>query len=124
MTRSEEVKGFFDKEEKDREDRDAAYQKFENPIQNWIGRGMIKNNIKILLCTVQDILWKDNKWQRISMADMMTPQDVKKIYRKAINMFHPDKMMSEKDPDKLYIANRCFTALNDAFNEFKTRERV
>lgn len=31
---------------------------------------------------------------------------------------HPDKIgsSSEEDPDKVYIANRCFAALTDAFD--------
>ena len=36
---------------------------------------------------------------------------------------HPDKVgsSSEGDPDKVYIANRCFAALTEAYNLFKVR---
>lgn len=32
---------------------------------------------------------------------------------------HPDRIQASDDPDKIYIANRCFAALTDAFNIFK-----
>ena len=53
------------------------------------------------------------------MDKMSDGNQVKKYFRKAITMCHPDKVNSSDDPDKIYIANRCFSALNDAFNEFK-----
>ncbi len=36
---------------------------------------------------------------------------------------HPDKVgsSSESDPDKVYIANRCFAAITEAYNQFKVR---
>lgn len=41
-------------------------------------------------------------------------------------MCHPDKINPEKetDADKVYIANRCFAALNDAFNEYKNEPGI
>lgn len=35
---------------------------------------------------------------------------------------HPDKLQNEKlfDSDKIYIANRCFAALNTAYNAYKS----
>lgn len=33
---------------------------------------------------------------------------------------HPDKLRNcEDDPDKVYIANRCFAAITEAYNIFK-----
>ena len=43
---------------------------------------------------------------------------------KAIMMMHPDKIAQDSDADKVYIANRCFAALNEAFNEFKNEPGV
>lgn len=53
------------------------------------------------------------------MDKMSDGNQVKKYFRKAITMCHPDKVNQSDDSDKIYIANRCFSALNDAFNEFK-----
>ena len=60
------------------------------------------------------------------MDKLAEPKDVKKYHRKAIMMCHPDKINAAKcdDADKVYIANRCFAALNDAFNDFKNEPGV
>ena len=41
-------------------------------------------------------------------------------------MCHPDKINTdtEKSQDKVFISNRCFAALNDAFNEYKSEPGV
>lgn len=53
------------------------------------------------------------------MDKLANPQEVKKYYRKATLLCHPDRIQSSEDPDKVYIANRCFAALTDAYNIFK-----
>jgi len=53
------------------------------------------------------------------MDKMSDPAQVKKFYRKAIMMCHPDKINSgEFNPEKMYIANQCFAALTEAYNEY------
>ena len=42
----------FLKDEKDKESREKAHEKYEEKISNWIGRGPMKNHIKVLLCTL------------------------------------------------------------------------
>jgi len=34
-------------------------------------------------------------------------------------MLHPDKVLGSGDNDKIYISNRVFSAMTDAFNLFK-----
>lgn len=54
------------------------------------------------------------------MDKLLNPLEVKKYYRKATMLCHPDKVgHSGGDPDKVYIANRCFAALTEAYNIFK-----
>lgn len=79
----------------------------------------MKNHIKILLCTLQDILWQGNGWKRVGMHEVQDPLEVKKLYRKASLLCHPDRIQSSDDSEKVYIANRCFAALNDAYALFK-----
>ena len=53
------------------------------------------------------------------MDKLSDPNQVKKYYRKAIMLCHPDKQkVSEFDADKVYIANQCFAALTEAYNEY------
>lgn len=57
------------------------------------------------------------------MDKLLDPNEVKKYYRKATMLCHPDKVGSGggTDPDKVYIANRCFAAITEAYNLFKVR---
>ena len=53
------------------------------------------------------------------MDKVQDPNDVKKYYRKATLLCHPDRIQSSDDPEKVYIANRCFAALTEAYNLYK-----
>lgn len=108
----------------DKENREKAHEKYELRIDNWIGRGPMKNNIKVLLCTLQDVLWPQNTWKRVGMADVQDPHTVKTLYKKATLLCHPDRIQSSGDPEKIYIANRCFAALTEAFALFKVISKV
>lgn len=55
------------------------------------------------------------------MDKLADPNEVKKYYRKAMLLCHPDKVKQFDDPDKRFIANRCFATLTEAFNVFKVR---
>jgi curved DNA-binding protein CbpA len=58
------------------------------------------------------------------MDKLLDPNEVKKYYRKATMLCHPDKVGSNSgnDPDKVYIANRCFAAITEAYNQYKVRK--
>ena len=77
-----------------------------------------KNNLRVLLCTLQDVMWQGATWKRVGMADVMDPSVVKKLYYKAVMLVHPDKQ-ANAGPDQEYIANRVFGALNEAWKEHK-----
>jgi DnaJ-class molecular chaperone len=72
------------------------------------------------------VLWEGNNWKVVGMDKVADPNQVKKFYRKAMMMCHPDKINvdTEQNADKVFISNRCFAALNDAFNEFKNEPGV
>ena len=53
------------------------------------------------------------------MDKLMDPSQVRKAYLKAAAICHPDKVLNIEDPDKIYISNRCFAALTEAFNLYK-----
>ncbi len=39
------------------------------------------------------VLWEgETRWKPIGMADLVTPEQVKKVYRKAVLVVHPDKV--------------------------------
>lgn len=49
------------------------------------------------------------------MDKLLKPAEVKKTYFKAAQILHPDKVQRTGDLDQLYIANRCFAAINEAY---------
>lgn len=56
------------------------------------------------------------------MDKMHDPNRVKFYYRKATMICHPDKLgNSSENPDKVYIGNRCFAAITEAYNQFKVK---
>ena len=60
-------------------------------ILDWIeGK---ERNIRALLSTLHTVLWDGEiRWKPVSMADLVTPDQVKKYYRKAVLVVHPDKV--------------------------------
>ncbi|XP_004841572.2 putative tyrosine-protein phosphatase auxilin isoform X3 [Heterocephalus glaber] len=51
-----------------------------------------ERNIRALLSTMHTVLWAgETKWKPVGMADLVTPEQVKKVYRKAVLVVHPDK---------------------------------
>uniref|UniRef100_A0A7M4EW18 Auxilin n=1 Tax=Crocodylus porosus TaxID=8502 RepID=A0A7M4EW18_CROPO len=78
-----------------------------------------ERNIRALLSTMHTVLWAgETKWKPVSMADLVTPEQVKKIYRKAVLVVHPDKATGQ--PYEQY-AKMIFMELNDAWSEFENQ---
>lgn len=63
-------------------------------ILDWIeGK---ERNIRALLSTLHTVLWEgETRWKPVSMADLVTPDQVKKYYRKAVLVVHPDKVQCQ-----------------------------
>ncbi|KAF1481338.1 Cyclin-G-associated kinase, partial [Pygoscelis antarcticus] len=90
---------------------------FKLKILEWIeGK---ERNIRALISTLHTVLWEgENKWKPVSMADLVTPEQVKKYYRKAVLVVHPDKATGQ--PYEQY-AKMIFMELNDAWSEFENQ---
>ncbi|CAB1432731.1 unnamed protein product [Pleuronectes platessa] len=86
-------------------------------ILDWIeGK---ERNIRALLSTMHTVLWEgETRWKPIGMADLVTPEQVKKVYRKAVLVVHPDKATGQ--PYEQY-AKMIFMELNDAWSEFDSQ---
>lgn len=78
--------------------------------------GRIKN-IRTLLSTMHLVIWEDSKWQEVNMGKLIQPSDVKRVYRKAMIVVHPDKS-SGRNAEQLLIAERIFAAVNTAWDDF------
>ncbi|XP_059173806.1 cyclin-G-associated kinase-like [Physella acuta] len=76
-----------------------------------------EKNIRALLCSLGSVLWDgEARWQPIGMHQLVTPDQVKKIYRKAVLSVHPDKLTD--DPNQP-LAKLIFMELNDAWAKFE-----
>lgn len=64
-------------------------------------------------------MWPNSSWQRVGMDKLLDFQQVRKAYLKAANICHPDKILSNEDPEKLFISNKVFAAVTEAFNKYK-----
>ncbi|RLN32321.1 hypothetical protein BBJ28_00009941 [Nothophytophthora sp. Chile5] len=78
--------------------------------------GRIKN-IRTLLSTMHQVMWEGSKWTEVNMGKLLQPSDVKKHYRKAMIVVHPDKS-GGRNAEQLLIAERVFAAVNAAWEEF------
>lgn len=65
-------------------------------ILDWIeGK---ERNIRALLSTMHTVLWEgETRWKPVGMADLVTPEQVKKVYRRAVLVVHPDKVRGQKN---------------------------
>nr|XP_045017415.1 cyclin-G-associated kinase isoform X3 [Jaculus jaculus] len=88
-----------------------------------------ERNIRALLSTLHTVLWDgESRWTPVSMADLVTPGQVKKQYRRAVLVVHPDKVMptllhpqqATGQPYEQY-AKMIFMELNDAWSEFENQ---
>ncbi|KAH9489463.1 hypothetical protein Btru_046281 [Bulinus truncatus] len=76
-----------------------------------------EKNIRALLCSLGSVLWDgEARWQPIGMHQLVTPDQVKKVYRKAVLSVHPDKLTD--DPNQP-LAKLIFMELNDAWAKFE-----
>lgn len=60
-------------------------------ILDWIDGK--ERNIRALMSTMHTVLWDgETRWKPVSMSELLTPDQVKKYYRKAVLVVHPDKV--------------------------------
>ncbi|KAH7464675.1 Cyclin-G-associated kinase [Phytophthora ramorum] len=98
--------------------KDTANTVIGPRLKTWAeDNGRVKN-IRTLLSTMHQVMWEDCKWTEVNMGKLIQPNDVKKHYRKAMIVVHPDKS-GGRNAEQLLIAERVFAALNTAWEEFQ-----
>ncbi|KAL0892397.1 hypothetical protein ABMA27_015518 [Loxostege sticticalis] len=75
-----------------------------------------KANIRALLCSLHTVVWEDCRWTRCDMSQLVTPDHVKRNYRKACLAVHPDKQMGTPNES---LAKLIFMELNNAWSDFE-----
>jgi cyclin G-associated kinase len=92
-------------------------------MNQWIGHPT-KNHVRVLLCTLPDVLWQGAKWDRIGMDKLVETDEVRKAYKKYIVKLHPDKVKGGEDPERDYLSNAVFAAITEAWEKFKAQENI
>ncbi|EPQ20453.1 Cyclin-G-associated kinase [Myotis brandtii] len=78
-----------------------------------------ERNIRALLSTLHTVLWDgESRWTPVGMADLVTPEQVKKQYRRAVLVVHPDKATGQPYEQQ---ARMIFMELSDAWSEFESQ---
>ncbi|KAM5338996.1 cyclin-G-associated kinase isoform 2-T2 [Glossophaga mutica] len=78
-----------------------------------------ERNIRALLSTLHTVLWDgESRWTPVGMADLVTPEQVKKQYRRAVLVVHPDKAVGQPYEQQ---ARLVFMELSDAWAEFESQ---
>lgn len=55
-------------------------------------KGGKEENIRALVASLENVLWPELNWQKVGMHELVTPNQVKIRYTKAIAKLHPDKV--------------------------------
>ncbi|KAH8583576.1 uncharacterized protein ELE39_000344 [Cryptosporidium sp. chipmunk genotype I] len=91
---------------------------YENLVEE-IGRWSRKSDgsykdIRVLLSSLQQVLWENAQWEPVEFSKLMSDIElVKKIYRKAIILCHPDKHHKESEKHKSRV-HLIFMAINES----------
>lgn len=78
-------------------------------------------DVRSLLSSMSSVLWPSSGWEDPPFGELMINEAaVKKTYRKAIIMCHPDKHQSAST-EQQYRADRIFNAINESFKSFNSK---
>lgn len=80
-------------------------------------------NIRNLLTTMHNVIWKDSGWKPIFLSDVIESKNVKLYYRKALLIVHPDRCNLRSEKIRLR-AKSIFETLNESYQEFLKKEGV
>ena len=80
-----------------------------------------KANIRALLCSLHKVIWEEEtKWKPCGMHQLVSADDVKKMYRKAVLVIHPDKLTGHPQEE---LARMIFVELNDSWAKFQAQDQ-
>jgi hypothetical protein len=100
--------------------KQAAWNEMRAKLEKWSGTEKDRKPIRVLLCTMQNVLWEGSKWTPTSV--IVRPNEVRIAYRKAMLIVHPDKIAAGSSPHIQVIAKYCFENLNAAYEKFEATE--
>lgn len=72
------------------EERHRLKDVVDGKLTAW--KGGKETNIRALIASLENVLWPELGWQKVGMHELVTPNQVKIRYTKAIAKLHPDKV--------------------------------
>lgn len=72
-------------------------------------------NLRALLCSLHTVIWPNSRWSQCGMHQLVSENDVNRMYKKACLAVHPDKQMGTQNEE---LSKLIFIELNDAWAEF------
>ncbi|KAF4120760.1 UBA protein [Geosmithia morbida] len=102
---------------KEEMERVAMTDAVDAKVSSW--RDGKRDNLRALLGSLDQVLWAESGWKKISMADLVMPNKVKINYMKAIAKTHPDKLPQDANTEVRMIAGLVFSTLNESWDKFK-----
>ncbi|KAH6566088.1 hypothetical protein BASA62_006929 [Batrachochytrium salamandrivorans] len=100
----------------------ALKDQVDEKIQAW--RRNKEDNLRALISSLDMVLWPELGWKTIGLAELVTPQQLKIRYMKAVAKVHPDKLSNDVSTEHRLIANSVFAALNKAWDSFKASNNL
>eukprot|EP00850_Spirogloea_muscicola_P022673 SM000306S11746 [mRNA] locus=s306:6305:9634:- [translate_table: standard] len=102
-------------------ERQRAGDLLDAEIKRWAAGK--EGNLRALLSTLQYVLWPECNWTPVSLTDVIEGASVKKVYRRATLVVHPDKVQQKGATiQQKYIAEKVFDLLKEAWNKFNSEE--
>ncbi|GJJ78738.1 hypothetical protein EMPS_11097 [Entomortierella parvispora] len=83
-----------------------------------------EDNIRALIASLGSVLWEGVGWKAVGMHELVTPQQVKIKYMRAIGKMHPDKLGASTTVEQRMMANTIFSTLNSAWDAFKVQNNM
>ncbi|KAF9913986.1 hypothetical protein BX616_009191 [Lobosporangium transversale] len=83
-----------------------------------------EDNVRALIASLGSVLWEGAGWKPVGMHELVTPQQVKIKYMRAIGKVHPDKLNSSTTVEQRMMANTIFSTLNSAWDAFKAQNNM
>lgn len=99
-------------------DSDGLDAATASKLRQWAEKGGKKANLRALLSTIHEVLWPDSGWEVKGLGELISPAQVKRVYRQATLIVHPDKVASCTEEQKI-IAKRIFECLRESYDTFK-----
>ncbi|KRX06018.1 DnaJ domain [Pseudocohnilembus persalinus] len=91
---------------------------WKEKVNAWAYKDKQRQNIRKLLASVHEILWKDCDWTPLQLHDLLDDNSVKKAYYKSLLKIHPDKNRG-KGAEIEYLAESIIHEIKEGWDEYK-----